>query len=157
MNGIYPWFLKEQKTNSIMLNFHALVLILWSLFYPDNTFKTHCFLWRMNSVFLFCCFYSPFVFILKTVEKPPCKNGTYFRWFPLEVFAPLDWKVKVSTSSDLAADGWGSATWTLRAGQPGHLSSCELSPELSEFQLTTPRVSLQPPQQLQGCLYLLGL
>lgn len=53
----------------------------------------------------------------------------------------LTGRVKVSTSSDSAADGWGSATWTLRAGQAGHLSSCESSPELSEFQL-----------QVQGCL-----
>lgn len=108
----------------------------------------------MNSVFLFCCFLHAFPIILQTVEKPSCKNGMYYSWFPLAVFATLDWKVRVSISSDLAADGWGSATWTLRAGQAGHLSSCELSPELSEFQLPSPRVSLQPPQQ--GCWKLLG-
>lgn len=108
----------------------------------------------MNSVFLFCCFYMPFLFILKTVEKPPCKNGIYFSWFPLAVFATLDWKVKVSISSDLSADGWGITTWTLRAGQASHLSSCELSPVLSEFSAPKSKGVSVTPSAATGMLRL---
>lgn len=81
---------KKQKSKSIILNFHALFLILLIFFILLSCEELTLF----SFFVVFTCLSYLFCVeaILKTVEKLPCKNGTYFSLSPLAVAAALDWK-----------------------------------------------------------------